>query len=668
MGACHHDCPDTCVWDVTVVDGVAVKLRGNPKHPTTAGELCPKVNRLLDRVYHPDRITTPLRRVSPKGDVADPEFAPIGWDQALGEMAARLDEIIDHHGGESILQFSFDGTQGLVQKGVVADRFFDAIGASDIDRHLCGVTAWQGAADVSGIPYGIDPEELADSKTILLWGTNTRLTNRHLWPTIQVARSRGATVTVIDPIRTQTAAAADRFVQLRPGTDVALVLGLIHMLQAASAIDTDWVLENTTGAGDLLASAQDWTPERTAATTGVCESAIRELAHEIGVGQPVGIRVLVGPEHREHGREIMAAIAMLAAVTGSWRHRGGGLARSTQVYFEQALNLATDRPARRRFNMASLGQVLNDRSLKPPIQALVVHNSNPAVICPDQNAVVAGLSRPNLFTVVIDQFMTDTARFADIVLPCTSQVEHLDLAIAWGHMYLALNRPAIDPVGDARSNAEIFRRLAESMTLTASGLADSDEQIIRQLLDSSHPWLAGIDLDRLMSDGWARLAVPDDRLYDRRSAPTSDGRLRLRGLEYKPGTETPDGSADLAARYPLTLLSRKQHAKFLNAGYGGFAAHLPNPPEPQLEIHAVDAAERGIESGDRVTVTNDRGSLTVTAKISDDVTAGLVALPFGWWHQATPQGRGVNALTNPTVGPDGGSAHFHETLVQVTHT
>ncbi|MEM9132337.1 MAG: molybdopterin-dependent oxidoreductase [Actinomycetota bacterium] len=662
-GSCHHDCPDTCVWDVTVVDGRAVRLRGNKEHPTTRGQLCPKVNRFLNRVYHPDRLQRPLRRTGPKGSGA---FEPIPWDEALAEMAERLGTVIDRHGGEGILQFSFDGTQGVIQKGVLANRFFDAIGASDIDRHLCGVTAWLGAADVSGLPFGIGPEDLRLARTILLWGTDTYVTNRHLWPVIDEAKAAGAEVIVIDPARSATAQRADHHLALRPGSDVALVLGLIAVLDRDGLLDQAWIAEHTTGADDLVASARAFGLSQAADTTGIDAATIEWLAHRYVEAQPSAIRSLVGPEHRQHGRDIMRAIALLPALTGTWRRAGGGLARSTQVYFEEALNLPEPATSRRRFNMAQLGAVLTDPDLAPPIDALVVHNSNPAVICPDQNAVVAGLARDDLYTVVIEQFMTDTARHADLILPTTTQIEHLDLGIAWGHLYLSLNRPAIAPVGEARSNTEIFRRLARAMGLDHPTLAEDDETLIRNVLDSDHPWLAGIDFDRLVADGWARLAIPSGHRPNLdRPADTADGRLALGPLTHHTADESPQGEGG-DGRFPLVLLSRKRHIKFLNANYGDFDEHLPGDGRPTVQLHPGDAATRSVAAGDQVVVHNDRGRLTLTAELSDDTPPGTVVVGFGWSHRHTPEGRGVNALTNATTPADGqGSAAFHDTLVEV---
>ncbi len=655
VGSCHHDCPDTCVWEVEVTDGRAVSLRGQADHPFTDGQLCPKVNRFLDRVHHPDRLLRPLRRVGPKGSG---RFEPLGWDEAIDEIATRLGDLATAGRPESVLQFSFDGTQGVIQKGILADRFFDAYGASDIIRHLCGATAWMGAADVYGTPYGFDPEQMSRAQTIVLWGTDTMLTNRHLWPTIERARSAGAVVIVIDPVRTATAQRGDEFLQVRPGSDVALVLSIVHILERDDLIDHDWLSANTSGWAELQESARPWTPERGAETTGIAADRIEWLAHRLALSRPAAIRTLVGPEHRANGREIMRATAMLSAVTGAWRDVGGGLARSTQVYFETALNYPTDRPERRRFNMARLGEILTDPDLDPPIEALVVHNSNPAVVVPDQNRIVTGLEREDLFTVVIEQFMTDTARYADIVLPATTQIEHLDLGIAWGHLYLSLNRPAIEPLGEALPNTEIFRRLATRMDLATPGLLDSDETLIRQMFDSDHPWLEGITYELLQRDGWARLRVPDDhRPYVDARADTPDGRIQLGALSHEPSRQR---------RYPLGLISRKQHPKFLNANYGGFDEHLPTPPEPRVDVHPVDAEPRDVTDGARVRVYNKRGSLTLTARISTDTQPGLVTIPFGWWHDATPEGRGVNALTAATLpADDRGSAFFHDTTVEV---
>ncbi len=649
-GACHHDCPDTCVWDVVVEDGEAVSLRGATDHPTTEGQLCPKVNRFLDRVYHPDRLLQPLRRVGPKGTGT---FEPISWDAAIALIGERWRSIIATDGPAAILPYSFDGTQGVIQKGILARRFFAALGTSDIRRHLCGVSAWLGAAAVLGQPKGIDPTDLRRARTIVLWGTNTLVTNRHLWSTIEAARDAGATVIVIDPVRTTTAERADRFLQIRPGTDVALVLGLVHVLDRDGLLDDGWLAERTTGAADLLASARPWTPAAAEAETGIPAAEVEWLAHTFATNRPAAVRSLVGPEHRHNGIEIMRAIATLPSVTGAWRDVGGGLARSTQVWWEEAFGLDDEllSPPPRSFNMARLGEVLTDPGLGPPIRSLFVHNSNPAVIAPDQNRVMAGLARDDLFTVVAEQFLTDTARYADVILPATTQLEHLDLAPAWGHLHLALNRPAIPPVGEARSNNDIFRALAREFALDDPALVESDESLIRSLLDRDHPMLEAVTWERLVADGWCRFTMPADH------RPHDTTTFRLGALDAD--RPSPTG--------PYQLISLKQHVKFLNANYAQFPAHHPTPAQPGVELHPDDADRLGVADGDPVRIHNERGSLTLDAVRSDRLQPGLVAVPFGWWHRATPEGRAVNALTTAEVpADDAGSAAFHDTWVEIT--
>ena len=675
-GACHHDCPDTCAWEVTVRDGVALNLRGDPSHPFTDGQLCPKVNPFLDRVYHPDRLLRPLRRVGPKGEG---RFEPVDWDAAITEIADRIGTAVAQHGGETVLPYSLDGTQGLVQKGVLADRFFAALGATQLNRHICGVTAWHGAADVLGMPLGADPTEIASARTIVLWGTNTLLTNRHLWPYVEQAHGNGASVIVVDPVSTMTAQRSDWHIQPRPGTDVALVLGIIGVLDRDGLIDEERVSAAASGWAELRAEAEALGLESAASITGLAEADIISLAHRIAQQQPAVLRALIGMEHREHGQDIHRAVAALAVVSGS------EYMRSTQVYFDTAFADIVPPPGpQRTVNMSALGAALTDATLQPPVTVLVNYGCNPAAITPDQNRVLAGLGRDDLFAVVIEQFMTDTARYADIVLPTTTQIEHLDLMNAWGHLYVSLNLPAIEPLGECLPNTEIFRRLASALALDASGLADSDEQMARDLLASGHPWLDGITYERLQRDGWARLAVPAgwsamtdrevplppsgaDADGDAVTRSRSLGPLRLGPIRYQPAAESADGDADLAERYPLALMSLKQHQRFLNSHYGGFEHHLPDPPQPRLGISAADAETRGIAEGDQVRVYNDRGELFTTAVISDRLQRGLVTMPFGWWA-GSADARTVNVLTNAAIGgpdPLTGSAAFHDTLVEV---
>lgn len=654
LGACHHDCPDTCAWEVTVVEGRATRLRGQSGHPVTRGSLCPKVNRYLDRVYHPDRVLTPLRRVGPKGAA---EFEPISWAEAIEAVAEEVRARLRSGHPGSILQYSFAGTQGLVQMGTTIDRLFDLIGACDIRRELCGFTASTGAASVMGTPYSIDPESIRHARTIVLWGTDTRITNRHLWPSIEAAREAGASIIAIDPVRTETARAADLHLQVRPGTDVALVLGLVHVLDLDRLVDQAWIDQHTEGWAELRASARVWDPERASYVCGVSAEAITHLAHRLATHTPAALRTLIGPEHREGGHEILRAVTMLAAVLGGWREVGGGLARSTSAWPAAAL-AATPRIPRPQVNMARLGEVLVDGQ----VDMLVVHNCNPAVMVPDQNRVIDGLMRDELFTVVIEQFITDTAAYADIVLPSTTQIEQLDLVPSWGHFYLSLNQPAIAPLGEALSNSEIARRLGRALDLKDDLLYRSDEEVIRDALGSGHPLLEGITYESLVESGWQRINVsPESRLYADPIDGVSTQTLRLGALV--PSIQVAPSAVD---EYPLNLISRKQNRAFLNSHYGGFDEHFPPVGEPLVQIHARDAASRDIVTGDRVRVFNERGELTLTAQVSDQMQPGLVAIPFGWWHSSTAEGRAVNALTNPTVRDDDrGSAYFHDTFVEI---
>ncbi len=506
LGACHHDCPDTCAWEVTVVDGVATRLKGSASHPFTRGTLCPKVNRFLDRVYDPDRLLHPLRRSGPKGSG---QFERIGWDEAIDEIATRMRALIDEGRADAILQFASAGTQGALQMGVVMNRVFDLVGASDIRGEICGVTSRMGAADVLGVPLSADPETIRHARTILLWGTNTRITNRHLWPFIEEARGAGAHVIVVDPVATETAKAADDHLQLRPGSDVALVLGLVHVFERDGLLDSEWLAERTAGWADLRASAGEWDPARAGVATGISPERIETLAHRMATQGPTFVRTLIGSEHRENGFEIARAVAMLPAVLGSWRDVGGGLARSTGVWPGLALASPARLP-RRLVNMARLGQVLTEPGADDPVvDLLFVHNANPAVTLPEHNRLIDGLRREDLFTVVVEQFLTDTAAYADIVLPATTQVEQLDLMDSWGHLYLALNQPAIEPRGESLPNSEIARRLGRALDLDDEVLASSDEDLVRELLASGHPFLDGISYERLADEGWARLSVPD---------------------------------------------------------------------------------------------------------------------------------------------------------------
>ncbi|MBI4279842.1 MAG: molybdopterin oxidoreductase family protein [Armatimonadetes bacterium] len=679
-GACPHDCPDTCAWQVTVEDGVAVRLAGDPDHPFTRGTLCAKVNHFLDRVYSPDRILHPLRRAGSKGEG---KFERVTWDEALDGVADALRRIIETDGATAILPYSYYGTQGLIQATGMDRRFFARLGASRLERNVCTAAARAGIAVTMGNRPGMLPEDIVHSRFIILWGTNTIVTNLHLWPFIREAREAGATLVVIDPVKTRTATAANWHLRPMPGTDAALALGMMHVIVAEHLYDADYVARHTVGFDRLRARLAEYPSERVAQITGLDAAEIIRLARAYATTRPAVIRPLVGMEHRTHGAMAFRTIACLPALVGAWRDRGGGLLHMTHRLHFQALNAAAvempelQQPGVRAINMVQLGRVLTDPDLRPPIRALIVYNSNPAAIAPNQNLVLQGLRRDDLFTVVLEQFLTDTARHADYVLPVTTQVEHWDLNWSWGHTYLTLNRPAIAPCGEALPNSEIFRRLAQRMGFHDPCYRETDEEMIRKALDSRHPYLHGITFERIMQDGWASLSLPEDyRPFADGGFATPSGKVEFyaesvaaQGLDplpaYVPARESPAGDPVLAARYPLALIAAKSGLHFLNSTYVNLPRHRRAEGEPLLDLHPEDAASRGIRDGARVRVFNDRGSVEVRARIGDRVRSGVVAMPSGWWASLSPGGSSANALTSDGISDLGGGGDFHDTLVEV---
>ena len=682
-GVCHHDCPDSCVWEVTVREGQAVRLRGQASHPFTRGELCPKVNRFLDRVHHPDRVLHPLLRTGRKGAAT---FERVSWDDALALIAERWRHLLDEHGPASILPFGYAGNQGILQCRTMSERLFNLLGTSDVTGGLCGNTAEAGLRATQGTGIGIDPEDLRHAQVILLWSTNTLVTNRHLWPILEEARAAGARIVCIDPLRTRTAAACDEHVQLLPGTDAALALGIMHVLVARDLVDHDYVARHAVGYDELVERLQEWPPERAAEVCGLDAADVERLAVLYGEGKPSAIRVLIGMEHRENGAMAYRTISCLPILTGSWRHRGGGLVRSVDPLYDEllpvgALRRPDLRPHRRRpIEMGRLGEALTELPDEEAVRSLVVYNCNPAAIVPNQAKVLRGLARHDLFTVVLEQFVTDTARYADVVLPATTQIEHLDLMPAWGHLYLTLNLPAITPLGEALPNTEIFRRLAAALGITDPALQTTDEDLLRELLEgATHPFMADITFDRLVAEGSIRVGRPDDwRPHAAGAFPTASGKAELaspalaaRRLDplpsWVPAREGLHGDPELRARFPLSCITSKRHQRFLNSSYQKLEAHTVPEGEPRLEISKPDAEARGIAEGDRVRVWNDRGAMELVATISDRVRPQLVSVPFGWPLEASG-GVSCNTLTSDVSTDLGGGSAFHDNLVQVART
>jgi anaerobic selenocysteine-containing dehydrogenase len=682
-GACQHDCPDTCAWTIRVEDGRAVELRGDPDHPLTAGGLCSKVNHYLeDRLYNPDRVLHPLRRTGPKGSG---EFERISWDDALDTVAGTIRRVVGESGSEAVLPYSYMGTQGMVQGMAMDARFFARLGATRLDRTICGDNGQAGYAATLGTDAGIDPEDIVHSRLILIWGSNTVVTNLHLWPLILKARKdNGARVVVIDPVRTRTAARADTHVQLLPGTDAALALGMMFVIVDEGLHDKDYIAEHTVGFDELADRLADYQPDRVAALTGIPAEDIAELARAYATMRPAVIRSLVGMDHRGNGAQAFRTIACLPALTGAWRDRGGGIAGMAGRFMRTGLSMQRltmpelEDPSLRLVNMGQLGRALTDATMDPPVRVLVVYNSNPAAIAPHQNLVVEGLAREDLFTVVHEHFLTDTARYADIVLPATTQAEHLDLMYSWGHAYVSLNVPAVPPQGEAIPNSELFRRLAARLGMDHPELRQTDEEIIRSLLDDAdHPYAAGITWERLVADGWAKLNLPQDfRPFADGGFPTPSGKCELysqtladAGLDplpgYEPARESPGGDPELVRRFPLALLAGKTGLRFLNSSYSGIPRHTTAEKEPLLDISADDAAARSIADGDVVRVFNDRGAVELRARIGDYVRPGVVSMPFQWWRSSMRNGQGANALTNDGIGEGGRGSTFLDTLVQV---
>ena len=679
-GACPHDCPDTCAMLITVKDSRAVKVAGDPEHPFTQGFLCAKVNRYLDRTYHADRLTTPLRRVGPKGSG---QFERISWDDALDEIAARLGEIArGPHGPQAILPYSYAGTMGLVQSSSMDRRFFHALGASKLDRTICSTAGMEGMRMTVGANMGADGEGMPQSDLILLWGTNTLTSNPHLWPFVLEARAKGAPIIAIDPIRTRTADQCDEWIPIRPGTDAALALAMMHVLFAEGLADEDYIERYTIGGDQLRARAAEWTPERAATITGISAERIAELGRQYGRAKAAFLRVNYGLQRHYGGGMAMRTIACLPAVAGHWRHPGGGVQLSTSFgfrYNNAGLERADLSPAVRTINMTRLGDALTlpDAGVGgPPVQALVVYNSNPAAIAPDLGAVRRGLAREELFTVVLEHFQTDTADWADIVLPATTQLEHWDVHFAYGHYHSTLNRPSIAPVGESLPNSEVFRRLAPRMGLTDPCFADDDITLIRQALDSPHERMKGVTFERLLEHGWVRLNVPRPFVpYAEGNFPTPSGkcefwsqRMHDRGMDplptYTPPRELPETAPELAKRFPLVLISSPHH-KFLNSSFVNIRA-LRGSSQPEVLVHPDDATRRGIVEGMPVVVHNDRGHFRARARVGDGVRPGVAWAPSVWWSKLAGDGRNANDTTSQELTDLGAGAVFYDNLVEVS--
>ena len=676
-GACPHDCPDTCALVVTVERGEAIKVEGAKDHANTDGFLCTKVNRYLERTYSPQRVLFPMKRVGPKGKAI---FARISWDEALDTIAERFQSIADSTDGpQAIVPYSYAGTMGLIQGSSMDRRFFHRLGASLLERTICASAGAAGYKVTIGGSVGTDPEAFDRSKLILIWGSNPITSNVHLWPKMLEARRNGARLIAIDPFRSLSAEKCDEHLALLPGTDGALALGIMHVLINDDLIDHDYISKHTIGFDKLRQRVQEYDPERVSTITGLEREAIVRLAREYGTTRPSVIRLNYGMQRHAGGGMAVRTIACLPALTGDWKYSSGGAVLSTSGTFP--INTAAlERPdliwnSPRTINMSTIGDaLLNETS--PPVRGLYVYNSNPVAVAPDSQKVIAGFSREDLFTVVHEIFPTDTADYADILLPATTQLEQFDIHKAYGHLYLMINNPAIEPLGEAKPNSEVFRLLARRMGFDDECFRDSDEEMARQAINSTHRWMPDTSVEELKEKGWVRLNVGED------FAPFRDGNfltpsgkcefyseaLLAQGMDplpvYIAPRESKQSAPELAARFPLAFISPPAH-NFLNSSFANLPSFIHAEKEPMLLIHPGDAGDRSIEDAVRVRVFNDRGSFLAKAKITDKARQGVVVAPSIWWKKLTPDKKNANDVTSQALTDLGAAATFYDVLVEV---
>jgi anaerobic selenocysteine-containing dehydrogenase len=675
LGACPHDCPDTCSLLTTVQNGVAIKVQGNPAHPHTAGSLCTKVSRYTERTYHPERILQPLKRVGPKGSG---QFEPVSWHAALSDIAARLGAIAARE-PQAILPYSYAGTMGLVQGESIAARFFNQLGASQLERTICAAAGGEGLVQTLGAKVGMRVEFFAESKLILIWGSNSVTSNLHFWRYANQARRDGAKLICIDPRRSETAEKCHEHIALLPGTDGALALALMHELIQHEWLDHDYLDRYTLGWDALMARALQWPPERAAAVCGITPEQIRALARDYGAcaasHAPAAIRMNYGLQRVHGGGNAVRLIASLPALIGAWRTRAGGVLLSSSGAFP-VQRAALQRPdllagrTPRSINMATIGNALlrtSSPEFGPAVEALVVYNSNPVAIAPESAKVVQGFAREDLFIVVLEHFQTDTADYADYVLPATTQLEHWDVHSAYGHTDALLNRPAIAPLGDAKPNTQIFRELAARMGLIEPRLSDSDEALCRQAYGDA------VDFEALLAQGFATLPTADAP-FAQGNFPTPSGkceffsaRLAAQGLDGLPDHVPNHEVAHSTSAYPLAMISPPAR-NFLNSSFVNVTSLQASEGEPLLEIHPTDAAARGIADGDTVRVFNDRGSYHCRARISDRARAGVVNGLGVWWRKLGLKGTNVNQLTSQHLTDLGRGPTFYDCLVQVSRS
>jgi anaerobic selenocysteine-containing dehydrogenase len=669
QGTCPHDCPDTCALHITVEEGRVVRIHGDPKHPPTHGALCTKVSRYAERTYHPERVLTPLKRVGRKGEG---RFEPVGWDEALDDIAARL-QAITARDPQAVLPYSYAGTMGLVQGDGMGARFFHKLGASLLDRTICSMAGGDALIATYGAKVGMHVEHFVESKLILIWGSNPITSSVHFWNFAQQAKRNGARLVCIDPRRTDTADKCHQHIALLPGSDGALALALMHELITHDWLDHDYLARHVHGWPALRERALQWPPERAAAACGITADEVRGLARDYGTTKPAAIRLNYGMQRVRGGGNAVRLIALLPCLVGAWRHRAGGLLLSASGWFKPAVRgawlqrpdlLAERRP--RTINMVTIGDDLlraASPAFGPTIEAVVVYNSNPVAVAPESGKVARGFAREDLFTVVLEHFLTDTADHADYVLPATTQMEHWDAHITYGHTYAMLNRPAIAPVGQARSNAEIFRALATRMGYTEACFKDSDEAMARGAFHDEQ-----VDAQALDERGWSQLKIAEAPFAEGGFlTPSGKALADVPGLglpDFVPNYESVQSAPELAARYPLAMISPPAR-NFLNSSFVNVASLRAAEREPLVEIHPQDATPRGIDNGALVRVFNDRGEYRCKAVVTERARPGVVNGLGVWWRKFGLGGTNVNELTHQRLTDLGRGPSFYDCLVEV---
>lgn len=675
--ACPHDCPDTCAMRVTVnAAGRAIKIEGDPQHPTTDGVLCTKVARYLERAYHSERLLYPLKRIGRKGEG---KFARISWDEALDTIAARLKTIAARN-PEAIMPYSYGGTMGLVQAEGMAARFFNKLGASRLDRTICASAGAAAMRATYGAGVGMDVEQLDQAKLILIWGSNPITTGVHIWRKVQAAQRQGATVIAIDPHRSLTAQKCQQHIAILPGTDAALAFGLMHILIREQWLDQDYIEHYTLGFTELAARAADYTPAYVAKICGITTHEIEALAALIAKTalqdqQPVAFRLGYGAQRVRGGANVIRAVSCLPSLIGAWRHPAGGLLLSSSGFFP--INKAgLERPdlypsgTPRLLNMSTIG----DHLLQDGVEAVLVYNSNPVAIAPESSKVAQGFAREDLFTVVLEHFQTDTVDYADIVLPATTQLEHSDIHKSYGHRYILLSQQAIQPLGECKSNSEIFRLLAAKMGFTESCFLEDDRAVAQAAFNWQHPHTANIRWETLQQQGWQKLNVAAAP-FAAGNFPTPSGRcefvsseLASQGLDplpnYLPPYESVASNPDLATHYPLQLISPPAR-HFLNSSFVNVDSLRKQLPEPSLEIHPADATARQIQEGQMLKVFNERGAFQVKAVITDRIKQGVVLAYSIWWKKMSSDGKNCNEVASQALTDLGAAATFYDCLVEV---